>query len=299
MKPVRYVPTSASLRFSKQVADSLGLEFDRDDIQANAPFLLSTYFNEVVSVVGNEMQGVPFTNYSFNEVNAFASETSFGLPFVHVDQHFDFWAFGLCVLWTYATLKGVSPTEEKAIDQLVLNGLDQIGGSTNHENFREQLAPFILSSGDTLRVAHDLSIACFVALVCHELAHHRLMHVRSKKRSSPELELEADIEGYRMMRVVFADHGKLSTIPRQPYSLAGFWVILSLVDAAERRAAQRANLNERRKPRSHPLASDRISALMPLFEEDQARSKELETFFEGFDRSWVGFLASTKLLAIG
>ena len=216
---IRYVATADSLAFSRQVAEHLNLDFAADASAADAPFLLSAYYRDLTSALGPPYSEIQYADFSRRRLEARAAQTASGKPYIQIDQHLDFWTFGLCLLWSHAALNGVAASEEASFDASWIAVLDQGEKGFAHEDVREKIAPYLTRSGQAIQVAHDLSIACFSAVVCHELSHHRLEHLG--KSGSHEIELEADYAGHLLMRKLYAPESKLELIPRHGYSLAG------------------------------------------------------------------------------
>lgn len=296
MDRVRYVATEDSLDFARKLAEGLGLDFDREAAAADAPFLLSVYYCEAIGVLGEAFSSIEIADFSRRTIDAYAARSRQGRAYLHVDQHFDFWMFGLCLLWTEAALVGVPKDKEETFDALFLALLDLDCGIGTHEEIRERVSPWIEGAGNRLRVAHDLSVACFLSVVCHELAHHSLGHLNMD--GSWEVELEADREGFKMIQRLFADPRSLDLIPHQPYSLAAPWVVLNLIDASERRAAQRAGERLIHTSSSHPPARNRLAVLAPLMALVTDRSPQLASFAEGYNHALRGIFEATGLATI-
>lgn len=276
----KYLPSSTSLRLAEEIAQSLGLDFDEAVAAKDAPGLLGAHYREVKGVLGPSFDHVLYQDFSAKLLQARAGISTHGRPHIHVDQHMDFWTFGLCLLWSHAAINGIAPDEEALFDKTFLDLLDQRGGGTEHADTLAATEHFLRRSGPALRVAYDLSVACFVFMVCHELAHYTLCHHR--KPASPALEMEADMEGQRLLMQVFEDPAALKLIPWQPYSICAGWASVRLLDAAERRQAQRGGLSAPAPSETHPLSAVRAAALLSALTAT-GLSKEARNFRQGYD----------------
>ena len=297
MSKIRYVASEESLDFAQSVAKRLGIDFDRESAHADAPGLLSAYLEEMRTVLGAGPDDFVFEDYSERTLDAVAFPGPHGRRHIHLDQHLDFWMFSICLLWSIAALNGIPDCKTDAFDQLFLTALDQDDGGVEHETLRDRVAPWLEDAGEALMVAHNLSIACFIALAGHEIAHHRLAHFN--RNAGPEIEIEADVEGYELLKRVYRDPDKLDLIPFQPYALAAPWVVLQIFNAAERRSAQRSSANARFRSRSHPLATERIAALQHLLQAEEATSPALAEFRHAYEIALSGIFAGTGLAQIG
>jgi len=297
-RPLRgkYLPSSSSLGLAEEVAQNLRLDFDAAAVAKDAPGLLGAYFQEVKRLLSPSFDQVLYQDYSAKLLRAHAGISTRGQPHVHVDHHMDFWTFGLCLLWSHAAINGIAPDEEALFDKTFLDLLDQHSGVKEHANTLAAIEHFLRSSGPVLRVAYDLSVACFVFIVCHELAHHTLCHHR--KSASPALEMEADMEGQRLLMQVFEDPAALKLIPWQPYSICVGWASFRLLDAAERRQAQRDGLSVPAPCETHPLASERAHAQKSALL-DSGLSEQAAAFLQGFDAVLDGILLAIGLDMFG
>ena len=277
------------------MAQRTGETFDEAEVTAQAGQLLTVYFHDIVRALAPRFDHVRIEDYTLRRIQAIADQDSQAKDFVHIDQQFDMWFSDLAFLWAVKMFNPLSEEEHKTLVILFIDILDMPEVPLQHEFTRERVAPLLLAYPETLKVAHALSVAGIVSVICHELAHHELGHVGLP--ADPDLEYQADALGFELMKTVYGAEKPPDLVEPQRYSLAGAWFALRVIDFRERRQAHATARLNRLQSENHPLATERLHKLSPLLAREMNES--LEKLINGFASAGDELLTLTGLDQIG
>lgn len=272
-------PTADSRAISEALAKAAGLPFDMERAESRAGRLLTFYFQDIRTALAPRFDHIESADFTQRQINAFSDYfVDDQKRYIHVDQLFEMWLHSLIHLWSVRAFHNLSESSREDFNSLFGWALDVRDDPNSHEVVREDMLHVFAKFPEAMQMAHQLTIASMVFIVCHELAHHELEHLG--RNASHALEYEADKRGYDLMREIYAYPGTMATITRPSYGMVGAWMVLRILDLSERRQAQRRNRKERRRLISHPPASDRLERLQPLLNQEQNRN--VEDFMDGY-----------------
>ena len=270
--------TPEGLETAAEVADAMGLPFNPSYAEANAHRVLTLYFEDIARANAPRFDHIRMAEFTRRRINAYADASDPLYPHIHIDQRFDSWLLGMTLLWAVRAFNELGEENRAGVNKLLVRMLDVKTRPSEHEEVRDDMKQVFTQYGDALRVAHELSVAGCVFVACHELAHHELDHLSLGQ--SYEIELEADLRGYELMRRVYTGDTALVTLHRQPYAMAGSWAVLTLFDLWERRQAMLSGLTRIPVNPTHPASAVRLARLRPLLAREPAR--QVEAFITGF-----------------
>lgn len=275
----RFVLDENSLAICRALADATGFPFDKGTIERNAGHLITRYVDDIKTALAPRFSDVRVAEFSHLKINAYSSEfDSTSRPFVHVDQLFEIWIHVLIHLWSIRAIHELTGSNLEGFNKLIAWSLDIRDEPSTYRDVRDDMIHVFAQYGETLRLAHDLTVGSMAFIACHELAHHELDHL--DREPSPNLEFAADERGYLIMKEAFVKAGAMSTIRPRNFSMICPWIVLQIFDLSERRRAQRLGLKERARHSTHPLASDRIDNILAVIRSD--RNLDVLHFLNGY-----------------
>lgn len=261
------------------MSEAIGIPFDADIAESQAGRLSTLYFRDIQTATSPRFDHISVADFTRQQIAAHSA--MFGddeRPYVHVDQLFEFWLHVIIHIWSIRAFYTLTPKNQDGLNSLMRWALDVRSDPVTHRDVADDMLHVYAKYGEALQISHQLTVAGMAFIICHELAHHELLHIG--KKPSQELEFEADRAGFQILRQVLSSEHELEMIKGRPFSLASVWIVLQIIDLSERRLAQRAGKTHRLQSKSHPLAETRISRLLPMLESEA--NPDVDHFIEGY-----------------
>ncbi len=189
-------PSVGSLSYGKTVAESLGIKFDRETVQAEATNLLHGYFHDVATFLPDVAERVRFTSFANLKFDAYVRMEG-EQPSVFFDEMLWDFFFGMNCAISLLTFESLTDEERSLAMQILEVKLRRL------VNLRLEVLPIDAEQAllfDHRRVfpvanAMTMSMTGFVFL--HEFAHLALEH--HQKYRMIEQELEADAQAFQWL----------------------------------------------------------------------------------------------------
>ncbi|XLS29869.1 hypothetical protein ACJD0Z_03365 [Flavobacteriaceae bacterium M23B6Z8] len=275
-KKKRFVPTEESLEISQQLANKLGFEFHTDKVKHLALNLHRTYFNEIIGLLQLGHAGIDFDPGSIGQITAFIDPVAENKGMVFFDEQFDFWLSELVTINTIAACK-LPPEKdfmkmvaifEKTLKTFVIPDL--------HKQTRAAIKPFIFEHSDVVPLAHELSKAMMVFIICHEIAHKKLGHLGKTK--SRIHEFEADLRALTYFEKIIALKKEANYIKLEESFLAAPILLMNYLSILERYLYKKFSIIPSRE--SHPAP---IIRAKKMYEHtNTSRHPKAHEYLEGF-----------------
>lgn len=193
---VKRVPSEDSLDLSQQIAETLKMPFDRVEVSSHGRNILSLYFDDIVCVLPEVGEQLFVEHGSINTLEAFVGPAS-ERGHIFVDEHLDFWLFGLNFLTNFKACYHCSDEEVAQLSEWIRGHLNMLDNPTAiHLTLRDDLRPLLEDFTAILPATNALTVAMLVFILCHEISHYFLNHL--EQAAAPQLELEADQRAYEL-----------------------------------------------------------------------------------------------------
>lgn len=208
-KVSRFHATEPSLDFAQLIADSIGQEFDREEVRELASTLHERMFTDIVRILDLEIEAPQLHAGVFGYPRAFSAKTDDGKLAVALDMVFDFWVFFSAIIVAVCTFTVPEQDDERLIARDLSTLFNLFLAREDYVRVRQQLAHYLLDErykGQLLNLASLIARSMTVFVLCHELAHVALHH-HEKELNERVDELEADAEAARYF-IKLIEHGK-------------------------------------------------------------------------------------------
>lgn len=191
--------TETSLAIAEDIADVLGIPFDKTATKLSAQNLLLYYFNDIEAALVNEIPEIRFESFAVRDFSAFAQPLR-GSSLVAIDEQWSLFLFTASIL---VCIRACVVLDEQELDEtasLYRSNLRTFRFPRYHEILRERMRPYLLKYANVLPLANLLTNAMFAFMVCHEIAH--CIHNHFNQEQSSTTELEADATGFGLLQRV-------------------------------------------------------------------------------------------------
>lgn len=258
----RYHATDASLDFALDLARRAGVHADRAETRAASATLYEDAFAALLAALDIPAADVPFHPPFHPEVfgltSALAADPGGDGPRVLFDETLDLWLFAMAHFTTVAAFGEIDDDAFFAILKKIKGALRLFDSAGLRPRVLDDLRPELEGHPDCLNLSGGVARALMVFVLCHEIAHCRLGHLR--QAVAPALELEADEAAARMFVDVIGKEPALKASPVYvDPKLAGVPVFLPLWLGLQEQ--YRTILTGRAPNRStHPAPQERAEA---------------------------------------
>lgn len=203
----RQVPTIESLDFAQLIAKRLNLSFVRDHVESQGRNLMLLYFNDILRAVPEIGQNIEIEHGSNNSLDAFIRPSATHNR-IFIDDHLDFWLFGLNFLNTLRSCYHFSTEETQHLAKWIQLHLTMPDNPILlHRTIREETCPLMEKFSTILPAANAMTVSMQVFIICHELSHHLLGHLGLA--AERQLEFDADTHALTIFRRVAAKRNLL------------------------------------------------------------------------------------------
>lgn len=253
----RFSPNEHGLLVSKNLADKLGLPFDKEKTEHDTLALLDLTFRDISSVLDAETRNFQFENFASRDFAAFA-EPSNSQPLIFMDQQFTLFFLSMNFLVCHRACVVLRDEAEQENLRLFNETLRTLANPYNHEAVREDFKPLFLNNPEVLVLANALTNCMIAFILCHEIAHHAQDH-HSYPESS-EQEFEADAIGFNYLSRISQHAHNLSIVKVSANKLGAPVLAMDYLHAAETLGISKPDQS------IHPRAQQRAEKLMESYQ---------------------------------
>lgn len=200
---LRYSATEKSLDFSESLAKRLGQKFDRDAIATQSKDVLEQVFKDLLETLKIDPSSLIFKSGIYSRANTFAALSTSGQNHVVLDMVFDFWVFASTQINMILAAHLLESDAHKKIINMVEDLFMLLVESHRFKQTREHFRPYMSEYADCLNISGAMSRSMILFVLCHEIAHCHLDHI--KKVQTVALEYEADKQACKYFMLVVAN----------------------------------------------------------------------------------------------
>ena len=261
---LKYRATDASLNLAQDIARAMNIPFDKEAVRKQSGTLYDDMFADIVKVLGLDNEEIEFHSGIYYQTRAFALQKDRGIPLVALDMVFDHWVFSLTHLLSISAFSAPDPDEYSRITEDVSGLFKLFTNASVYEATRERSAYYLHAYSDLINLSGALARAMVVFVLCHEIAHCTLGHL--KKDASIKSEMEADTQALHSFIKIMEHgaHNPQTSIHIDPKIICAPVILTMILEFYEDWASRQ--LTEFNFSDHHPSAQERLQIAKSILE---------------------------------